>query len=217
MGTLVLNLSNCPIPSPGGGADGMSNFGAAVQAAVAALMPCSLGVAMSIEQVGSLAGVSNFCSILSAWPHSPLPETVGTALMSCLLGCSGLRRTWWLTVQLSVGLLVLPAQSAAAVRRQGTRCRWDGLCLTQHCSGACSSTCGRCAQARIQRRGGCAQLRCRWQRGHRSFWMRPACGRGSSTALGSPTCRQAVLVAWHSLAEPAFSTHWPLSALQQLP
>ena len=51
MGTLVLNLSNCPVPRPGGSADGMSKFGAAVQAAVAAVMPRSLGVAMSIEQV----------------------------------------------------------------------------------------------------------------------------------------------------------------------
>lgn len=51
MGTLLLNLSNCPIPSPGGSADGMSKFGAAVQAAVAAVMPRSLGVAMCIEQV----------------------------------------------------------------------------------------------------------------------------------------------------------------------
>eukprot|EP00891_Asterochloris_glomerata_P002440 jgi/Astpho2/2440/Aster-x1076 len=51
MGTLLLNLSNCPIPSPGGSADGMSKFGAAVQAAVAAVMPRSLGVAMCIEQL----------------------------------------------------------------------------------------------------------------------------------------------------------------------
>ena len=51
MGTLVLNLSNCPFASPGGSVDSMSNFGAAVQAAVAAMMPRSLGVAMSIEQV----------------------------------------------------------------------------------------------------------------------------------------------------------------------
>ena len=36
-------------------------------------------------------------------------------------------------------------------------------------------------------------------------------------ALESPTCRQAVLVEWQSLTEPASSTHRPLSALQQLP
>ena len=32
----------------------------------------------------------------------------------------------------------------------------------------------------------------------------------------SPTCRQAVLVGWHSVAEPVSSAHWPLLALQQL-
>ena len=78
MGTLVLNLSNCPIPSPGGSADGMSEFGAAVQAAVAAVTPRSLGVAMSIEQVRTLASISRACGTARDEPRSPLPETAGT-------------------------------------------------------------------------------------------------------------------------------------------
>ena len=89
LGTLVLNLSNCPIPCPGGSADGLSKFGAAVQAAVAAVMPRSLGVAMSVEQVCSLAGDSRSCIVVSDGPCSPLLESAGTFLRSCLLGCSG--------------------------------------------------------------------------------------------------------------------------------